>query len=308
MLRLLLGETINQSDWKNDNHVTIRSVQRDISDINDAISSSSFPATIKVTHSNDHIAYQLSKSNQLDPKIIITLIKTILATRAFNKEEINLITKNLLEQINSDTHQTILQTIKNELSLYVPISHQKPLLELIWSFSKWIKDQTTIQFSYKNSKDEVRNLSGLPTGLIFDTYYFYAIIHFHATEHHLERDAQYRLDRFQNINPITEHINFPYHDRLEEGKIRQTNNLMQIGNIISVEFEYYGNPEVVLDKFPMSKIKSTGLPNIFKINEVNRTGFKIWALSQGSTIKITFPKNLVNEIIDEFSSVLELYK
>lgn len=308
MLRLLLGETINQSDWKNDNHVTIRSVQRDISDINDAISSSSFPATIKVTHSNDHIAYHLSKSTQLDPQIIITLIKTILSTRAFNKDELNTIIENLLAQVNSDTHQIISQTIKNELSLYIPISHQRPLLDLIWSFSQWIKEKTTIQFSYKNSKDEVRNLSGLPTGLIFDTYYFYAIIHFHATKHHPARDAQYRLDRFQSSNPIQEHINFPYHGRLEEGKIRQTNNLMQIGNIISVEFEYYGNPEVVLDKFPMSKIKSAGLPNIFKINEVNRTGFKIWALSQGSTIKIIFPQNLIDEIIDETSSILELYK
>lgn len=308
MLRLLVGETIKQSDWQNDNNITVRSVQRDINDINDAISSSNFPASIEVSHSENHIVYHLSKSTQLNPKIIITLIKTILSTRAFNNKELNSIIENLLEQVNSDTHKIISQTIKNELSLYTPISHQKPLLDLIWSFSQWIKERTTVQFSYENSKGEIRNLSGLPTGLIFDTYYFYAIIHFHETEHHPARDAQYRLDRFQSVNPIQQHINFPYHDRLEEGKIRQTNNLMQIGNIISVEFEYYGNPEVVLDKFPISKIKSKKLTNIIKINEVNRNGFKIWALSQGSNIKITFPKDLVAEIMDEALSILDLYQ
>ncbi|AVH74927.1 helix-turn-helix transcriptional regulator [Weissella koreensis] len=308
MLQLIMGNTIKQADWQDQNQISTRSVQRDVSDINEAISTINFPAELKTIKLDNHVAYQLSTSNQLDPKIIITLIKTILATRAFNDEEIHLIIDSLLDQADLNIQQVVSKTIKNELSLYSPVTHQKSLLDLIWLFSQWIKDQTTIKFSYKNSKNEVRHLSGLPTGLIFDTYYFYAIIHFHATEHHPARDAQYRLDRFKNTTPIQEHIDFPHRQRLEEGKIRQNNNLMQIGSLIHVEFEYYGNPEVVLDKFPMSKIKLGGATNKFKIHEINKNGFKMWALSQGKNIKITYPQSLVKEIIEDTSAILNLYK
>lgn len=308
MLQLIMGNTVKQADWQNNNNISIRSVQRDINDIKEAILTANFPAEINITKSENHVAYQLSKSNQLDPKIITTLIKTILSTRSFNYEETNLIIDSLLDQADLTIQKIISKTIKNELSLYMPVTHQKSLLDLIWLFSQWISDQTTIKFSYVNTKNEIRNLSGLPTGLIFDTYYFYVIIHFHATDHHPERDAQYRLDRFKNTTPVPERIEFPHRQRLEEGKIRQNNNLMQIGDLIHVEFEYYGNPEVVLDKFPMSKIKLKGSQSSFKIHEINKNGFKMWARSQGSNIKITYPQSLITEIIEDASDILNLYK
>lgn len=147
--------------------------------------------------------------------------------------------------------------------------------------------------------------------MLFDTYYFYVIIHFQATEHHAERDAYYRLDRFDSIEPESRHIAYPYGERLEEGAIRQTNNLMQIGKTIQVEFDYTGLISAALDKFPNAKIKregTTDIPTRIRIPAVTDAGFKMWALSQGARVTVVSPPSLRDAMTQEINQMLTQYQ
>ncbi|MEE0002936.1 MAG: WYL domain-containing protein [Weissella confusa] len=212
--------------------------------------------------------------------------------------------------MSSEEAEQIRVTLRNEQLAYTPVTHQKDLIELIWEISGWIQAQQSVAFTYTNAKDEERHLFGLPTGLLFDSYYFYVIIHFQATENHAERDAYYRLDRFTEIKAESRHIKYPYNQRLEEGKIRQTNNLMQIGRTIQVEFDYTGLVSAALDKFPNAKIKrkgNDGMPTRITIPAVTDSGFKMWALSQGARVTVISPISLRESLIAEINQMLNQY-
>jgi predicted DNA-binding transcriptional regulator YafY len=215
----------------------------------------------------------------------------------------------LLDKLSPSARTRVDAVIKNELISYHPVSHEQPLLDLIWAFTVWISDRRPIRFEYTNVAGEDRSLFGLPVGLIFDTYYFYVIIHFRETENHPARDAQYRLDRFSNIEPFEGKIPYP-NQRLEEGQIRQTNNLMQIGQTITAEFEFSGSIEAALDKFPFAKIKrapTEDRPALIHIAAVNRNGLLMWLLSQGNQAKVIAPPSLKNDLKQKAQDILALY-
>ncbi|WP_447408708.1 WYL domain-containing protein [Weissella confusa] len=212
--------------------------------------------------------------------------------------------------MSSEEAEQIRVTLRNEQLAYTPVTHQKDLIKLIWEISSWIQSQQAVTFTYTNAKDEGRHLFGLPTGLLFDSYYFYVIIHFQATENHAERDAYYRLDRFTKIEAENRHIKYPYNQRLEEGKIRQTNNLMQIGRTVQVEFDYTGLVSAALDKFPNAKIKrkgTDGMPTRITIPAVTDSGFKMWALSQGARVTVISPISLRESLVAEINQMLNQY-
>lgn len=307
-LRLLSGDIITSNDWALENKINIRSAQRDINFIQEAIQTENFPAELHTNRTTKGI--YLTNKNTFDSSVALTLAKLVLASRAFTEIEMERLINSILTMMSSEEAEQIRVTLRNEQLAYTPVTHQKDLIELIWEISGWIQAQQSVAFTYTNAKDEERHLFGLPTGLLFDSYYFYVIIHFQATENHAERDAYYRLDRFTEIKAESRHIKYPYNQRLEEGKIRQTNNLMQIGRTIQVEFDYTGLVSAALDKFPNAKIKrkgNDGMPTRITIPAVTDSGFKMWALSQGARVTVISPISLRESLIAEINQMLNQY-
>ena len=99
-----------------------------------------------------------------------------------------------------------------------------------------------------------RNYSDSPTGLLFDTYYFYVMSStFQATGTTLNVDAYYRLDRFDTYGQKVAILLIVWRT-LEERYSANEQPLMQIGKTIQVEFDYTGLISAALDKFPNAKI------------------------------------------------------
>lgn len=308
-LKLLSGEHIIPEQWAIENDVNIRSVQRDISTIRESLDTTQYPA--KLTINKQSKAFSLERKNTFDSPAALTLAKLVLASRAFNKDEMKQLVASILGMMSTDEADQIRTTLRNEQIAYTPVTHHKDLINLIWDISGYIDAKQTIAFTYTNAQGRQKKLFGLPTGLLFDTYYFYVIIHFQATDHHAERDAYYRLDRFDSIEPESRHIAYPYGERLEEGAIRQTNNLMQIGKTIQVEFDYTGLVSAALDKFPNAKIKRDGTadtPTRIRIPAVTDAGFKMWALSQGARVTVVSPPSLRNAMMQEINQMLTQYQ
>ncbi|APS26517.1 WYL domain-containing protein [Weissella cibaria] len=308
-LKLLAGEHIFPEQWAIENDVNIRSVQRDISNIRESLDSTQYPA--KLTSDKPSKSVYLERKNTFDSPAALTLAKLVLASRAFNKDEMEQLIASILGMMSTDEADQIRTTLRNEQIAYTPVSHHKDLINLVWDISGYIDAKQTIAFTYTNAQGGKKKLFGLPTGLLFDTYYFYVIIHFQATEHHAERDAYYRLDRFDSIEPESRHIAYPYGERLEEGAIRQTNNLMQIGKTIQVEFDYTGLISAALDKFPNAKITregTTDIPTRIRIPAVTDAGFKMWALSQGARVTVVSPPSLRDAMMQEINQMLTQYQ
>lgn len=308
-LRLLSGSNVSSEQWASENKIDIRTVQRDIIKLREAIQSENFPVEIHKNSITKHIS--LSRKNTFDSPAALTLAKLVLASRAFNKDEMEQLIVSILGMMSTDEADQIRTTLRNEQIAYTPVTHHKDLINLIWDISGYIDAKQTIAFTYTNAQGRQKKLFGLPTGLLFDTYYFYVIIHFQATDHHAERDAYYRLDRFDSIEPESRHIAYPYGERLEEGTIRQTNNLMQIGKTIQVEFDYTGLVSAALDKFPNAKIKRDGTadtPTRIRIPAVTDAGFKMWALSQGARVTVVSPPSLRNAMMQEINQMLTQYQ
>ena len=308
-LRLLSGSNVSSEQWASENKIDIRTVQRDIIKLREAIQSENFPVEIHKNSITKHIS--LSRKNTFDSPAALTLAKLVLASRAFNKDEMEQLIVSILGMMSTDEADQIRTTLRNEQIAYTPVTHHKDLINLIWDISGYIDAKQTIAFTYTNAQGRQKKLFGLPTGLLFDTYYFYVIIHFQATDHHAERDAYYRLDRFDSIEPESRHIAYPYGERLEEGAIRQTNNLMQIGKTIQVEFDFTGLVSAALDKFPNAKIKRDGTadtPTRIRIPAVTDAGFKMWALSQGARVTVVSPPSLRNAMMQEINQMLTQYQ
>ncbi|MBJ7659728.1 helix-turn-helix transcriptional regulator [Weissella confusa] len=307
-LKLLSGESIIPENWAEENNVTDRSVQRDFKILRETLADTQYPAELIANKTTKSIS--LYRKNTFDSSAALTLAKLVLASRAFTEREMTRLIKSILDMMSSEEAEQIRVTLRNEQLAYTPVTHQKDLIKLIWDISGWIQAQQSVAFTYTNAKDEERHLFGLPTGLLFDSYYFYVIIHFQATENHAERDAYYRLDRFTEIKAESRHIKYPYNQRLEEGKIRQTNNLMQIGRTIQVEFDYTGLVSAALDKFPNAKIKrkgTDGIPTRITIPAVTDSGFKMWALSQGARVTVISPVSLRESLVAEINQMLNQY-
>ncbi|WEY47327.1 WYL domain-containing protein [Weissella confusa] len=307
-LKLLSGESIIPENWAEENNVTDRSVQRDFKILRETLADTQYPAELIANKTTKSIS--LYRKNTFDSSAALTLAKIVLASRAFTEREMTRLIKSILDMMSSEEAEQIRVTLRNEQLAYTPVTHQKDLIKLIWDISGWIQAQQSVAFTYTNAKDEERHLFGLPTGLLFDSYYFYVIIHFQATENHAERDAYYRLDRFTEIKAESRHIKYPYNQRLEEGKIRQTNNLMQIGRTIQVEFDYTGLVSAALDKFPNAKIKrkgTDGIPTRITIPAVTDSGFKMWALSQGARVTVISPVSLRESLVAEINQMLNQY-
>ncbi|WP_270275702.1 helix-turn-helix transcriptional regulator [Weissella confusa] len=307
-LKLFSGESVIPENWAEENNVTDRSVQRDFKILRETLADTQYPAELIANKTTKSIS--LYRENTFDSPAALTLAKLVLASRAFNENEMTRLIKSILDMMSSEEAEQIRVTLRNEQLAYTPVTHHKDLIKLIWDISGWIQAQQSVTFTYTNAKDEERHLFGLPTGLLFDSYYFYVIIHFQATENHAERDAYYRLDRFTEIKAESRHIKYPYNQRLEEGKIRQTNNLMQIGRTIQVEFDYTGLVSAALDKFPNAKIKRKGLdgmPTRITIPAVTDSGFKMWALSQGARVTVISPVSLRESLVAEINQMLNQY-
>lgn len=307
-LKLLSGESIIPENWAEENNVTDRSVQRDFKILRETLADTQYPAELIANKTTKSIS--LYRKNTFDSSAALTLAKLVLASRAFTEREMTRLIKSILDMMSSEEAEQIRVTLRNEQLAYTPVTHQKDLIKLIWDISGWIQAQQSVAFTYTNAKDEERHLFGLPTGLLFDSYYFYVIIHFQATENHAERDAYYRLDRFTEIKAESRYIKYPYNQRLEEGKIRQTNNLMQIGRTIQVEFDYTGLVSAALDKFPNAKIKrkgTDGIPTRITIPAVTDSGFKMWALSQGARVTVISPVSLRESLVAEINQMLNQY-
>lgn len=299
---LLTGAPVTKKDLVERFDVDERSIQRDISNIRNFIAEENLELELEYRRSTK--AYQLVGKTQTFGKAhVLALVKILLASRAFNKDETEQLIELLLARLEPGEQRELNWIIKNEQSNYLPLTSATELLKPLWDFSLYIVRSQAVDITYTKQRGEKVTRTIVPKAIIFSDYYFYVV----SYNPKYDNDLFYRLDRIKEWHPSDEKIKIEHKDRYEDGKLRKKIQYMTPGDQKKIRFEFTGILEAALDRFPMSKvIENDGKKALLEVETIDQ-GAKMWLLSQGKRVKIVSPADFKNEMQAEIKAMLDNY-
>jgi len=307
--KLITGDGIVRKELADYFDVSKKTIKRDLKEID------RYFQEVDNNYHEDYISYDYQKKAyflddnklELTQKEILAIVKVILESRAFCKEETEQIINKLINRVPLNLQNDIKGIIANELFHYSELEHEKKLLDLISKASFAVKENRIIKIKYNSlSKDNLVERKIEPQGLMFSEYYFYLIAH-----HYEQKDdfkIIYRLDRIEEIRLLTEHFNVNYTDRFQEGEFRKRVQFMYPGKLLKIKFKFWGDSiEAVLDRLPTAKIVDKEKDKYIVETEVFGKGIKMWLLSQGDQLEVIKPKSFKKEIEKIIQKMLDNY-
>lgn len=317
--RLMQGHVLNKKDLATEFGVNEKSIQRDIEHIRSYLAERAIQSDLNLIYSHKKRGYVLenSQSHQLKREDVLAIVKIILGTRAFKKDEMQHLVNALLNQVNLVDQKLIKELIGNELFNYVPIRHNREILDKVWELSEIIQNRRVLEVSYTRGDNRTISRYLKPVGIIFSDYYFYLIAYMEElkpnlidSEHFdLAHLRVFRIDRFNDYQVLKRQFYLPYANRFEEGEFKKRIPFMYMGKLLRVKFEFYGpRIEPVLDRLPTATIIEQDVNKFVVEAEVyGNEGIVMWLLTQGSNVKVLEPTSVVEQMKDELKLLTRLY-
>ena len=174
-MRLLNGECIRKTDFAEECGTSVRSVERDIKDINNFLSEiHSTSEVVLDKDDNKHYLYNWQKRRFTNIEAI-ALLKILLGSRVLCKTEMVDIVNTIRSMLDPQERKETWVALTNEIDNYVSPIHNKPLLPNLDILNKVIYQKLKINIDYtKANKQQIqRKLS--PIAFLFSDFYFYLI-------------------------------------------------------------------------------------------------------------------------------------
>lgn len=286
--RLNRGETVNKKEFANAFGISEKSVQRDIDDLRVYLAECYENGDdVTVEYSYIKNGYYLVKKDKefLTNEEILGIAKILLESRAYNKEELNSLIDKLLLQATPSARMNIKEMILNEKYHYIPLKHNKPLLNAIWELSENIYNKTIIEFDYVRKDGVASHKIVKPLSIMFSEYYFYLIAW--MADDSKDFPTVFRIDRMTNVKSTGEKYSIPYKDRFEEGDFRKKVQFMYSGPLKTIRFEFTGQSlEAILDRIPAAEIVAQDEDKTTLKAECYGDGILMWLRTQGDNVKI----------------------
>lgn len=286
--RLNKGELLIKDKMAIEFNVSEKTIQRDIDDLRAYLAETHFSETeVLIKYDKSKGGYYLVRFERewLTNEEVLALCKILLESRAFQKEELNGIIGKLMSQVVPNDRKTVGEIVKNELSQYIPLKHNKKLLSPIWELSLFIRKQEIVTFTYARQDGKVNDRTVKPVAIMFSEYYFY-LIGFMGDDSK-DFPTIFRIDRITNLVGTKQHFNVPYKDKFNDGEFRKRVQFMYSGELRKIIFEFNGpSIEAVLDRLPTAEIigEKNGVYTIRA--EAYGTGIDMWLRSQGEYVHI----------------------
>ncbi len=291
--KLKQGKVVNKTEMSDTYGVSLRTIQRDISDIqcflqNQSTETGELQEIVFDKKAGGYVLETRNRKN-LDSKETLVIGKILLESRALTKEEMFPIIHNLIG-LCSDTEnmKKIEDLLRNEMYHYVELQHGQKLLDRIWELEQAIRDQKYICVKYRKLKNkELVKRKLKPVGIMFSEFYFYltAYIEDAPKEDFQNPDDNfptiYRIDRIVKYIILDQHFRIPHSDRFEEGEFRKRIQFMQGGSLRKIKLKCTENSiEAVLDKFPTAEILEKWNNDYLVQVEVFGDGIDMWLAGQ----------------------------
>ena len=286
--RLNKGELLTKDKMAIEFGVSEKTIQRDIDDLRAYLAETHFSETeVLIKYDKTKGGYYLVRFERewLTNEEVLALCKIILESRAFQKEELNGIIGKLMSQVVPNDRKTVGEIVKNELSQYIPLKHNKKLLSPIWELSQFISKQEIITFAYTRQDGKVNNRIVKPVAIMFSEFYFY-LIGFMGDDSK-DFPTIFRIDRIASLVGTKQHFNIPYKEKFNDGEFRKRVQFMYSGELRKIMFEFNGTSiESVLDRLPTAEIigEKNGVYTIRA--ETYGSGIDMWLRSQGEYVHL----------------------
>ena len=308
--RALRGESISVKKFAEEYKVSTKSISRDINRIQEFLSEHrELMQNAELTYSYKNRAYLLNSDEFLKNKELFALVKVILGSRCFSKEEVLTLIAKLKRFTTIHDKQQLENLIRKEVYHYHEVkSDCKSVIENLWKLIQAIEEKRTITITYyKMNREEVKRKIK-PTSILFSEYYFYLIAY-------MADDAEYKAKYFRvdRISAMMEHRENFQLDRkydFDEGDLREKNQFMFPGENIKIRFAFSGpSVQAILDPLPTAKIvEKNGNTSIIEAEVNHGRGIIMYLLSQGSWVKVLSPQSLVEEMQEELKKMQSYYK
>ncbi len=284
--RLIKGECVSKEQLANEYGVSQKSIQRDIDELRTYIAETHFAddeLTVKYNKAGNYYYLARLEREWLTNKEALALCKILLESRALRKDELSHIIEKLIMQISPNDRAVVEAIIRNELFNFVPLQHNKALLEPLWQLSQYIKNQQRIEFNYTRQDGKPSHCVMKPVSILFSEFYFYLIVF--DGEDKTDYPIIYRIDRMTDIKPTGTTFDIPYRDKFKDGEFRRRIQFMYSGELKKITFEYTGVLEAMLDKVPTARVVSEK-DGVYTITaESYGNGILMWLGAQGEKVK-----------------------
>lgn len=306
--KLIQGEIVHKKELAEKFNVSEKTIQRDLEDIRLYFYDNRENLGSKdIIYKRDKDGYCIdNKDNTLTREDVLVIIKILLASRAFCKSELKHLFNSVLGQVDNKQKEYIQDTTENELFNYVPVKHDKYLLNIIWNLSELIRHKETVIIKYEKIGGTTIERKVEPVSIIFSEFYFYLIAYISGLD--FDSPAVFRVDRIKDYKSAGEKFYIADSKRFKDGEFRKKVQFMYPGKLIRIKFEYTGSSvEAVLDKLPTARIIES-LEGKYVIEaEIYGTGIIMWILSQGKNVKVIYPLTMVKPIEEEINKMQQAY-
>ncbi|SCY24245.1 helix-turn-helix transcriptional regulator [Alkaliphilus peptidifermentans] len=281
------GELLCKRDLAEKFGVAQKTIQRDIEDLRAYLSENHYTENeVAIKYDKTRKGYFLVRFERewLTNEEVMAILKILLESRAFCKEELNRLINKLLNQVVPNDRKKVEQIIKNEQLYYEPLKHGKKLLSILWELSQLILNCEITKFTYTRQDGIMKEREVKPVAIMFSEYYFYLIAY--MADGSKDFPTVFRIDRINDLEGTKQQFNIPYKDKFNDGEFRKRVQFMYSGELRKVKFEFLGpSIEAVLDKLPTAEIiaQQNGVYTISA--EVYGNGINMWLRSQGDMVK-----------------------
>lgn len=322
--RLMNQEWLNRDGLAEEYDISSKTISRYIRDINttlrnfpDFVDHRAVEISPKGMGKDRHYEMKMNDSDQdqyLDQNLNYALIKLILGSRVFNNQEAQILITTLLKNLGLSDREELEQTLSVERKKYVPVSNNKELLKWIKMLRTAIKAGATVNIEYLHQNGDLVHEPILPRSIVYNNSHFYCIAFSGASDNqHVERGYRYRIDRIQEITASDQKLKLPQMYEREADEKQQYLYEMRTGRSMRVQIEYYGNVEIVKDRFPDAKVlrqfeatDTHPAGNVLEFRALEE-GALMWVLGQGSATKILAPISLKKRVMAQLAATQHLY-
>ncbi|WP_057894494.1 helix-turn-helix transcriptional regulator [Lacticaseibacillus brantae] len=314
VFRLFSGETLTVEQIVDDYGVSIRTAQRFLLTIKETLEDTQLQNQYQLARTAGH--YRLQQQRALSEGQVLVLAKLITASRTLNKDELLNILAQLMADLPEPSSKILNQAIANEKYNYHPIADASDRVDRIWQIQSAIHDHLKLRFNYQNNEISERapliEVSGQPTVIRQSDYYFFMTLHDEMQDTY----QTYRIDWMSEIQVLNRKFDPTVVRQYQVAEKQVEQAYAYDGKDITIEFEYYGYPGYVLDRFPKSRVvKVLDKPRKFdfpvtqiQIDVEYSLGIQMWLMTQSNILRVIKPVFVAKDVKDWLQEGLNFYK
>ncbi len=308
--RALKGEEISLKKLAEEYQISTKSISRDITEIQEFLTEHrELMQNAELSYSHRNKAYILTSDEFLKNKELFAVVKVLLGSRCFSKDDILTLISKLKKFTTIEDRESFENLIRKEVYHYHEVkSDCHSVVDNLWKLIQAIEQRKIITITYyKMNRNEVKRKIN-PAAVMFSEYYFYLIAY---DLNNIEAKAKYfRIDRITSIIEHREHFALDKTYDFDEGDLREKNQFMFPGKSVKVKFEFSGlSVQAILDRLPTARIvEKDGNVNIIEAEVNNGRGLMMYLLSQGAWVKVLSPQSFVDEMKAEIEKMNHIYE